>query len=152
MENGDGQSGGTGMWHYVTVRHRHNWWMLFKFGLVGGSGYVVNLIVYALALKFGLHYIGAAVVAFAVANLNNYLLNKYYTFPTQATPPLLEYLRFLGVGLISLAFNVAILRVLVEDADVDKLLSQAIAIAVVTPIGFVGNKLWTFGDARRAQK
>ena len=31
--------------HYVFVRHRHNWNLLFRFGLVGGSGVLVNLLV-----------------------------------------------------------------------------------------------------------
>ena len=31
--------------HYVFVRHRQNWNLLFRFGLVGGSGVLVNLLV-----------------------------------------------------------------------------------------------------------
>jgi putative flippase GtrA len=32
---------------------------------------------------------------------------------------------------------------------VDKILSQAIAIVLVTPLNFVGNKLWSFRTSHR---
>ena len=34
---------------HLGTRKPGNWMQLFKFGLVGGSGYVVNLVVFALA-------------------------------------------------------------------------------------------------------
>jgi hypothetical protein len=43
------------------LRRRENWVQLVKFGVVGTSGYVVNLAVYTLLLKAaGLHYVAAA--------------------------------------------------------------------------------------------
>ena len=36
---------------------------------------------------------------------------------------------------------------LVRDAGMPKLAAQAIAVAAATPVGFVGNKLWTFRRA-----
>jgi putative flippase GtrA len=40
-----------------------------------------------------------------------------------------------------------VLDVLVNSAGVDKLVAQAIAVVVVTPLNFVGNKLWSFRRA-----
>ena len=49
-----------------------------------------------------------------------------------------------GIGdCVALAANELILATLVA-ADVGKVVAQAIAIVVVTPINFVGNKLWSF--------
>ena len=63
------------------MRQPGNWVQLFKFGVVGGSGYLVNLAVFAaLAAGLGLHYAVAAVGAFCVAVTNNFLLNRYWTF------------------------------------------------------------------------
>ena len=42
-----------------------------------------------------------------------------------------------------------ILHLLVDSFDVGKVLAQAIAIVLVTPWNFVGNKLWSFGRGSR---
>jgi putative flippase GtrA len=53
-------------------------------------------------------------------------------------------MRFLVVSLVALAANLLVLHVLIANAGLDKLLAQAIAIVLVTPLNFVGNKLWSF--------
>ena len=52
------------------LRAPHNWLQLAKFGLVGLSGYVVNLVVYAALLGIGAHK--AAFVSFIVSAANNH--------------------------------------------------------------------------------
>ena len=42
--------------HYVFVRHRQNWKLLFRFGLVGGSGVLVNTLVVILLKRTGPHF------------------------------------------------------------------------------------------------
>ena len=52
----------------AALRRRANWEQLFKFCVVGASGYVVNLVVYTLLLRgAGLHYVLAAIGSFLVA-------------------------------------------------------------------------------------
>jgi len=43
--------------------------------------------------------------------------------------------------------NLAVLHVLVS-AGLGETVAQAIAIVLVTPVNFVGNKLWSFGPRR----
>ena len=52
-------------------------------------------------------------------------------------------LRFLVVSTLALAANLTVLHLLVQPG-LGKVLAQAIAIIVVTPLNFVGNKLWSF--------
>jgi putative flippase GtrA len=52
-------------------------------------------------------------------------------------------MRFLVVSVIALAANLVFLRTLVA-LDIGKIVAQAIAIMLVTPWNFVGNKLWSF--------
>ena len=67
------------------LRKRKNWEQLVKFCVVGASGYVVNLAVFALLLDVvGLHYISAAVGSFLVAVTNNYTWNRLWTFRAAA--------------------------------------------------------------------
>ena len=47
------------------------------------------------------------------------------------------------MALLAYLGNLAILTLLVE-AGIGEIVSQAIAIVLVTPANFVGNKLWSF--------
>jgi dolichol-phosphate mannosyltransferase len=123
---------------------RSNWEQLGKFCVVGLSGYAVNLVVYALLLRWaGLHYIPAAVGSFLVAVANNYTWNRVWTFRGQRGNVAYQGLRFLVVSTTALAGNLVVLYLLVK-AGLGALPAQAIAIVLVTPLNFVGNKLWSF--------
>lgn len=126
------------------LRSPQNWAQLAKFGAVGASGYVVNLAVYALLLKWaGLHYLEAALCSFLVAVANNYWWNRHWTFRGQRGHFAYQGMRFAVVSAVALAANLAVLRVLV-GFGLGKLVAQAIAIVAVTPLNFLGNKLWSF--------
>ena len=123
---------------------RHNWLQLGKFCAVGASGYLVNLAVYALLLRgAGLHYLLAATGSFLVAVTNNYTWNRVWTFRGQRGHVAYQGLRFLVVSTIALAANLMLLYGLVS-VGVGELPAQAVAIVLVTPLNFVGNKLWSF--------
>jgi dolichol-phosphate mannosyltransferase len=127
------------------LRRPHNWIQLAKFGIVGLSGYVVNLVVYAFLLKqVGLHYLVAASVSFLVAATNNYVWNRLWTFRHQRGHVAYQGLRFLVVAVLAYGANLLVLTGLVEVVGVDKIVAQAIAIVLVTPLNFIGNKLWSF--------
>jgi putative flippase GtrA len=125
------------------LRAPHNWVQLAKFCIVGTSGYAVNLAVYAALVSSGRHYSLAAACSFLVAVTNNYTWNRLWTFRGQRGHIAYQGLRFLVVALIALAANELILAALVA-ADMGKVVAQAIAIVLVTPINFIGNKLWSF--------
>jgi putative flippase GtrA len=128
------------------LRRRGNWEQLAKFCLVGASGYVVNLTVYALLLRgAGLHYIPAAICSFLVAVTNNYTWNRLWTFRYQRGHVAYQGARFLVVSVVALGANLAILHLLVT-AGLGELPAQAIAIVLVTPLNFAGNKLWSFAS------
>ncbi len=125
---------------------RHNWFQLAKFCLVGATGYVVNLVVFTLLVHgFELHYLVAATCSFLVAVTNNYAWNRLWTFSGQRGHVAYQGLRFLVVSTLSLAANLLILHLLVQ-LGVGKVLAQAIAIVLVTPLNFVGNKVWSFRE------
>jgi putative flippase GtrA len=128
----------------AALRRRANWEQLVKFCVVGATGYVVNLAVYTLLLRGAdLHYAPAAVGSFLVAVTNNYAWNRLWTFRGQRGHVVLQGLRFLVVSTCALAANLIVLHLLVQ-AGLGEVLAQAIAIMVVTPVNFIGNKLWSF--------
>lgn len=130
----------------AAIRRRRNWEQLAKFCLVGASGYVVNLTVYALLLRgLGVHYIPAAICSFLVAVTNNYTWNRLWTFRDRRGHVAYQGLRFLIVSIAALVANLAVLYVLVT-IGVGELPAQAVAIILVTPLNFAGNKLWSFAS------
>ncbi|MDX6511133.1 MAG: hypothetical protein QOE36_637 [Gaiellaceae bacterium] len=126
------------------LRARQNWLQLLKFSAVGGSGVVVNLGVFALLVHvFNLHYLVAAVCSFLVAVTNNYTWNHLWTFRGAGGKHAYQGPRFLVVSLLALALNLVLLRLFVAGG-LAKVPAQAIAILLVTPVNFLGNKLWSF--------
>jgi putative flippase GtrA len=131
----------------AALRRPHNWVQLAKFCLVGASGYAVNLAVYTALLRgAGVHYLFAAACSFVVAVTNNYTWNRLWTFRHQRGHFAYQGLRFLVVSLVALGANLLVLDALVA-LGVAKIPAQAIAIIVVTPLNFLGNKLWSFRHA-----
>jgi putative flippase GtrA len=125
------------------LRRPANWVQLAKFSTVGASGYVVNLAVYASLIEAGLHFNLAALCSFLVAVTNNYTWNRIWTFRGQRGHVAYQGLRFFVVAVAALAVNELLLTAFVA-AGAGKIVAQAIAVALVMPINFVGNKLWSF--------
>jgi putative flippase GtrA len=131
----------------AAARRPASWMQLLKFGLVGCSGYLVNLAVFALLARgLGLHYSAAAVAAFGVAVTNNFLWNRYWTFDARHGHPGFQAARFFTVSFAALMINLAALEALISGASLPDLTAQAIAVAVAMPFNFIGNKLWTFSN------
>jgi putative flippase GtrA len=126
------------------LRSPRNWKQLAKFSVVGASGYVINLAVYTALLRgAGLHYTVAATISFLVAVTNNYTWNRLWTFHDQRGHVGWQGLRFLVVALIAYIANLLLLSAFI-GLGLDKVLAQAIAVVLVTPLNFIGNKLWSF--------
>jgi putative flippase GtrA len=168
--------------HFLFVRHGHNWLLLLRFGVVGFSGVFVNLLVTIIANKVGPDedniffdlpltdynvrwYHVFSTVAFLVANLWNFQLNRLWTFRSaKHSGWLREYLPFLTVGLLAQVVGLGILTLLMHPDSPLALppaifddstgfrtrlyWAQLITIGFVTPISFVLNKLWTFSAVR----
>ena len=134
---------------HLRVRHGmrkpHNWFQLGKFLLVGLSGYVVNLAVFAFSLKvLAVHHIGAATIAFAVAVMNNFWWNRHWTFAAGDGHAGFQAARFFTVSVIAFLIQIAILEILVTSADFPKIVAQAVSLVLAMPVNFLGNKMWSF--------
>jgi putative flippase GtrA len=168
--------------HYVLVRHGQNWIQLFRFAVVGGSGVVVNLFVAIMCKKMGPDensifldlpltdfnvrwYHVYSTIAFLVANLWNFQLNRLWTFRSAKHAGWFrEYFPFLTVGILGQIVGLGILTLLMHPNSVFSLSTtyfddstgfrtrfywaQLITIAIVTPLSFLLNKFWTFSAVR----
>lgn len=128
----------------AALRRPHNWVQLAKFCSVGVTGYAVNLAVFsALLLWADWHHLAAATVSFLVAVTNNYTWNRLWTFRGERGHVAYQGMRFLAVAISALLANLLVLEGLVA-LGLEEIPAQAIAIVLVTPLNFVGNKLWSF--------
>jgi putative flippase GtrA len=127
------------------LRRSHNWLQLVRFAVVGASGYVINLAVFAgLVHGAGVDYRLAAVGAFVVAVTNNFWWNRHWTFAAGHGHAGFQAARFFVVSLGALVVNLIVLQLLVATGGLPELPAQAIAVMAAVPLNFVGNKLWSF--------
>lgn len=127
------------------MRRPANWLQLVRFGLVGGVGFVVNLAVYALFVHgVGLEYRIASVIAWLVAVINNFVLNRHWTFDAREGLARFQAIRFLLVSLAAEIISLVLLTILVQDGGLSKVPAQALAVGASMPLNFLGNKLWSF--------
>jgi putative flippase GtrA len=115
-----------------------------KFGIVGVSNTLITFAVYTLLLKgFGVWYLAASAIGFAVGAVNGFLWNRRWTFRGHVgdalTPVRWGVVQGCGLGL-----NEGLLFMLVHGAGLDKLIAQALSIVVVTVLTFFANRAWTF--------
>jgi putative flippase GtrA len=121
-----------------------NWKQLGKFCAVGALGYLINLAVYDALLHEGIHYLVAATCSFLVAVTSNYTWNRLWTFRELRGHLGVQGMRFFLVSLAALGANLLVLHILIAYGGLAKLPAQAVAIVLVMPLNFVGNKLWSF--------
>jgi putative flippase GtrA len=127
------------------LRKKKNWRQLVKFCIVGGSGYVVNLAVFALCVAaFDMHHLLAATVAFVAGVTNNFWWNRHWTFRAKAGRAEVQAPRFFTVSVVAFLFALAVLELLVTVVGLAELPAQAVAIVAATPLNFIGNKMWSF--------
>jgi putative flippase GtrA len=127
------------------LRRPGNWFELVRFLAVGASGYVVNLVTFALCVHAaGIDYRLAAVVAFLVALTNNFVWNRHWTFDARGGHAGRQAVRFVVVSVGAFLVNLIVLELLVAGAGVAEVPAQALAILAAMPCNFLGNKLWTF--------
>jgi putative flippase GtrA len=129
---------------HAVLRTRRHWVQLGKFCVVGAIGYAINVFgVYQPLIHAGVHYLLAATCSFLVAVTCNYVLNRLWTFRDRRAGVAVQGMRFFVVSGASLGANLLALHILIT-LGAGKLVGQAVAIVLVTPLNFVGNKLWSF--------
>jgi putative flippase GtrA len=115
-----------------------------KFGIVGVSNTLISFAVYALLWKvFGVWYVAASGIGFAVGAINGFLWNRAWTFRGHVGDALTP-VRWFVVQSCGLLIDLGLVYLLVDGAGFDKLVGQAMTTAIVTVLTFFVNRAWTF--------
>jgi putative flippase GtrA len=128
------------------------WWQrAARFYAVGAGGIVVQLAALAV-FKSGLHlhYLVATALAVEAAVLHNYLWHERWTWSDRpARGRLARLVRFhAGNGLISIAANVALMRLFVGALHIPYLAANAASIAVCSLANYVVSDRLVFTRSR----
>jgi putative flippase GtrA len=132
-----------------------------RFGIVGTIGSIVDFgFLNLFTLVFNVPFLVSSVISFSLAVINNFILNRIWTFPSSRKEPIANQLLQFGlvsvVGLIIRTPLLALLeKILIPMAEdyVPNLLtptivghnaSLAIAIGVVLLWNYFANRFWTF--------
>jgi dolichol-phosphate mannosyltransferase len=117
---------------------------LLRFGVVGASGFAINVAVFAAALGLGAHHLLAAAAAFVVAMASNFACNRRWTFAATDGSAAPQAARFVTVSIAACLFALLVVELLVGPAGVPELAAQPASIAAALPLNFVGNRRWAF--------
>jgi putative flippase GtrA len=113
-----------------------------RFLIVGVINTVVGYALFALfLLVFG--YLASLYLSYAVAVTLAFVLHRRFTFRVRGNV-LVDFVRFVGVYVVSLAVNSVVLPVLVELVGLHPLIAQGIALVITTLISYVGHKWFSF--------
>jgi putative flippase GtrA len=110
-----------------------------KFNLVGGIGIAVQLVV-LIGLKSGLHigYLPATALAVETAVVHNFLWHERFTWPDRGGGSVARFLKFnLTTGALSIAGNLALMKILVGLGHVNYLLANGITITACSVVNFL---------------
>lgn len=83
-------------------------------------------------------------IAFVAAVINNYILNRIWTFKSQDKNVSGQFMRFLAVSLVGFVMTEALMWLLVPKLGLNVTLAKAMTSMAVMIWNFGLNKLWTF--------
>ena len=112
---------------------------ILKFCISGGTAALVMLLgLYLLHGVLGLPYLVASVISFVAAVTVNFLLQRQFVFSrTDGGAVRTQALLFLGVNLVALMVNTALLYAFVEWAHLYYLLAQLLAQVIIAAGSFL---------------
>jgi putative flippase GtrA len=125
-----------------------------KFNLVGAVGMVVQLAALALFNRwFAGHYLVASAAALELTLLHNFVAHLHYTWRDRRdnSALLAQLMCFhLSNGLVSMLGNLALMRLLVDEAHIPLLVSNSIAILCCSIVNFCLGNHWAFAAKSQA--
>lgn len=116
---------------------------IFKFGLVGGTAFVIDYVLLYLCTDFlDIHYLVSSIISFTVSVIFNYILSVKWVFDVKTKQDTSDFIVFIILSVIGLGINSLIMYVMVEIFDVYYMLSKIVSTAVVMIYNFVTRKMF----------
>ena len=114
---------------------------MFRFGVVGATGFVLDLGTFHLLLGAGAGLGAAHISGFLLASISNYSLNRRWVFP-HAEPG--RYARFLLIGLLALILRGAVIAAGVELLALPATVALIGGVGVAAALNYLGAVFFVF--------
>jgi putative flippase GtrA len=125
----------------------------WRFNGVGVAGFAVQLVILALLVRAGVHYLMATAIAVEAAVLHNFLWHQRWTWsdrPAEGIARLERLWRFhILNGLVSLAGNLVMMRVLVGVLGIHPVIANVAAVLACALVNFTASDRLVFRETRR---
>ncbi|MFM2370156.1 MAG: hypothetical protein RL619_2477 [Bacteroidota bacterium] len=116
-----------------------------KFGLVGSTGLVIDFcITWFCKEKLRLNKYVSNSLGFSFAVVNNYILNRYFTFHNSDNHVTSQFLSFLIISIIGFLLNTILLYLLQKNTKINFYICKVIVTIIVIIWNFSANSLYTF--------
>jgi putative flippase GtrA len=135
-----------------------------KFSFVGVTGTIVDFgVMNLMSLVFHLPLLWAQAISFTIAVVNNFLWNRYWTYPdSRSKRPPQQLIQFVLINLAGIlvrtpliswlnnfilgALNNATIRLPLENYVISQNAALAVSILLILFWNFFANRYWTYGD------
>ncbi len=115
-----------------------------RFSIVGIIQNGLNIAVFAGAVVIGVPFLLASVMAAVMALAVSFSLNRRWTFAAATDQTRERAIRFVGIWITILLAGLPVLALLVEVADLPKVLAQATVVMIGAPVSYSAQRRWTF--------
>lgn len=136
--------------------------VFLKYAVVGTIGTIVDVgSLYAFVEYLQIPLLIATTLSFILAVINNFILNKYWTFQNKSSNIRKQFIKFLIVALIGLALTLMLMYLLVYVIRIPDMsffqktipgyvLAKLLTSIIVLLWNFLGNKYWSFKETIRS--
>lgn len=126
-------------------------WELYKkykeqinYIVVGGMTTLVNFVIYAIDMYFGMDMMINLVVSWVVAVIFAYVTNRIIVFESKENNILHEFTKFVSSRIASLLIEMLLMKICVDFIGIKEYLAKVGVAIVVVIVNYVLSKLWVF--------
>ncbi|MBI2035475.1 MAG: GtrA family protein [Candidatus Liptonbacteria bacterium] len=124
---------------------KENWRLYVGYAFFSGIAVVADLVVLYVLTEFaGIWYFYSAAIAYLVSIIVSFVLNKMFNFKDRSRRILAQFSIFVGIALISITLNQALLYLFVEFFGIWYMLANFFALMAVANFSFYCHKNYTF--------
>ena len=125
---------------------------IFRFAIIGTiNAIIIAFVIWFMMKVLSCHYIITNIVAYVLAQTNNFFWCKYWVFKNDGGP---KHTLWEQLVLFAIAFGIAygaqflFLILMVEVGHVDKMVAQFLGMFIYGAINFIANKRFTFKEKK----
>ena len=134
-------------------------WELYKkykeqinYIVVGGMTTLVNFVIYAIDMYFGMDMMINLVVSWVVAVIFAYVTNRIVVFESKENNILHEFTKFVSSRIASLLIEMLLMKICVDFIGIKEYLAKVGVAIVVVIVNYVLSKLWVFSKNNDNEK